>query len=127
MKTSKEDFELFKAECWKWIRFFGLINWEIAFMHKECTSSSMAWIEPYESDKVVLIFLNKIWIDDKYFYSKDEIKLLAFHEICELLLSKFDDLAKERFGITESSLLSARHEIIHTLENSVYEKLKMEV
>jgi hypothetical protein len=127
MKTSKEDFELFKTECWKWIRFFGLTNWQISFIHINSQTDHQAWIEDDLADKSVMFLLNRNWIDDKSFYCKNEIKVLAFHEVCELLLTKLDDYAKDRFGVIEKDINGARHEIIHSLENSVYEKLKSEV
>lgn len=131
MKTSKEDFELFKAECKKWVEFFGLKCWQISYLHlNSCNEENfedIAWIEPNVETMSVIFFLNREWVDDKIFYCKEEVKLLAFHEVCELLLTKLDDLAGMRFNVTEERVRSTTHEIIYTLENSVYEKLKTEV
>lgn len=130
MKTSKEDFKIFKLECEKWIEFYGINGWMISFMHKNQDIDEephIAWIEADTRNMTATFYLNKEWVDDIDFYGKKEIRFVAFHEVCELLLTKLDDLANERFEVTPQKVLEARHEIIHYLENSVYKKLKTEV
>lgn len=122
MKTTKEDFEIFKVECKKWINFFGLTDWMIGFLHVK-DGESLAWVELDNDNSVATVYFNKEWIDNKVFYKEDEVRLIAFHEICEILLAGLDFYTRERFNVSEDGLLQARHKLIHILENSVYEKL----
>jgi hypothetical protein len=49
--------------------------------------------------------------------------MIAFHECCEILLAELEDVARERFLLSEDSIVNARHKIINRLENSVFKAL----
>lgn len=122
MKTTNEDFSLFKTECLKWIDFYGLTDWMVGFLHIK-DGDTLAWVELDYDNSVATVYFNKEWIDNKVFYNEEEIKLIAFHEVCEILVAQLDNCARSRFGITDEKLLQERHRLIHILENSVYKKL----
>lgn len=70
---------------------------------------------------MISIFYYKTWIERKDL-AKDEISHVAFHEVCEALLSDLIHCAQTRF-VTYSEIDAARHRIINILENIVMEKL----
>ena len=120
-KTSKKDFELYKNECRKWIKIFGLLDWELYFEHESKTVDALAGCSFTRVGRNVTLWLSKNWGTNKV--STLDIKMTAFHEIGELLLSPLNDLAMERF-VTQDQVEEATHVIIRTLENVVYPRLK---
>ena len=96
MKTTKKDFELFKKECKKWIKYYGLTDWDVSFFHTESETEgflakTVASLPAMAAD----IFLSKNWTD-KY-YSVGEIKSTAHHEVLELLFMPLHILSENRF------------------------------
>jgi len=119
VKTTKKDFEVFKKECKKWIDIFELNNWEIMFIHSK-RADNRAWINPSTDPRLVKIALGAEWINlEPDTISVNDIKRVAFHEICELLLEPLGYLAECRF-ITETEIEPARHDIIGKLENTIF-------
>ena len=119
MKTSKAHFEIFKKECEKWIKLFGLSNWEISIEHSK-GDSDRAWIIPVTKGRVVRICLGSNWINlepDKI--TPDMLKRVAFHEVCEVLIEPLAWLAECRF-LNPDQLDPARHDIIHRLEEVIF-------
>jgi len=116
--TTKAHFELFKTECQKWQKFFGLLSWRIMYLHEEPRSKAMASCATSLSQRVATIRLNPKWpreeLNDKI------IKETAFHEICELLLTRLDHYMTARFVIDDSDFEEALHEVIRTLENVIF-------
>jgi len=51
---------------------------------------------------------------------RNEIKRVAFHEVCELLLASLGWMAKERFNSDEVD--EKIHEIIRRLENTIFKE-----
>lgn len=127
-KTTKEDFEIFKKECEKWIDFFGLKDWDIYFSHDKFDESILATCDCGETEnkKCVLSF-NKEIKDDALdeMLTEFHIKKSAFHEVCHLLLANFQGMARYRY-VTSSELTQEEHTIVTRLENSVFKKLNNE-
>lgn len=115
-KTNKRHFETFKTECEKWIAFFGLKSWKVCYTHEEMTDAR-ADVFTNLGGRVATIRLAKKW--DTIITEKD-VKLSAFHEVCELFIARLTTLAQSRY-ITASELEEANHEIIRTLERVVFE------
>lgn len=119
MKTTKKHFEIFKAECEKWIEIFGLKGWEINFFHKELKGYQNAATEYHITDRYADIYLfPKL---KRYKADDDKIRLLAFHEVCEIFMGPMNVNAKERF-VARSEINEALHAIIITLQNVLYPK-----
>ena len=117
-KTTKKQFELFKAECLKWVKRFGLHNWELTFYHQE-KSENLAWLTTNYDAKYASFSLNKTWRwqkpPDDY-----EIRKCGFHEACELLLFPIKHLGECRY-LTDSEIAPAVHDVIHIMENVFWE------
>ena len=118
-KTTKKHFELFQKECNKWIEYFGLKQWRVFYEH-DYVDDAYGSINAHHPGKVVTITLSKSWEETKP--NNKYIKRTAFHEICELLISPLERLAKSRFGVLEEEIQEEIHNIIRTLENTVWKE-----
>jgi hypothetical protein len=98
MKTNKKQFELFKKECQKWIKTFGLESWGVAYYWEKEDSNRVAAIGRDVSSHVATIhFTNEI--DDEMDYGMtiyDYIKQCAKHEIIHLLLAEVSEFGKSK-------------------------------
>jgi len=124
LKTSKKDFEIFKVECRKWINILGLKDWQVHFTHTKM-DGIRAQIVFQCIARVATISLNTEWNEWAKISITDQlIKKAAFHEVCELLMGKLNDLATQRFNLDEADVEEEIHRIIRTLENVLWEKSK---
>lgn len=80
---------------------------------------ALAWYFCGFSGKVARIGLAQDWSDDAV--NDKEVAKAAFHEVCELLLTKL--AAKAYFTFAECVVEEEIHHIIRILENSVFETL----
>jgi hypothetical protein len=118
MKTTAKHFALFKKQCQKWLDVFGLKGWESYYIHDDLSkveglNKEEAAVAYIATARNATFFLNTKWetpVTDK------AITRAAFHEVCELLLGKLNDLARARF-VMEHELDEANHAVIRTLEN----------
>lgn len=116
--TTKEHFEIFKKEAYKWIRIFGLYNWEVFFTHEKW-NDTRAESSIDSTGKVATINLSITWKNLKP--TKEYIKEAAFHEVCELLLDPLAFLARERH-ITKEQIDMETHNIIGILEKVILKR-----
>lgn len=116
---TQEDFQTFKAECQKWLDFFGITEWEIAyrFDYMGCRAQCDAnW-----RSRQCTFSLTTHGQDYDHF----DVKKSAFHEVCELLLTDLELTALDDsvpYDERKVQAESARHSIIRRLENSVFRK-----
>lgn len=118
-KTTKKHFNLFVAECEKWIEIFGLKGWEFHYHHTKLDGFNNAASNYHLGDRYA----------DIYFFPKlkrikpvaKQIKLLAFHEICEVFIGPLFVNANARY-VARHEILESTHAIIVTLQNILYRK-----
>lgn len=118
-KTTKKDFQEFKSECWKWIEYFGLKEWEWDIRHEEpIQDNARAGYNLVYMSKYICVRLNTKFAVKP---DKNEIKQCAFHEICHVLLAELSRLgmAVYRDGVVEKE----EHRIIQILENTVFKDI----
>lgn len=119
MDTNKKDFDNFKNYFNKWADYLGLKSWYVIFKHCEIFEDSTARYSYELCSRVAKFSLGKeINIDE----SEDKeyvLKRAAFHECCELLLAKVNTYMFER-NATPNQIEDAIHEIIRTLENTLF-------
>ena len=121
MKTTKEHFKLFQAECEKWLSFFGLYEWSVRYAHRN-NNGCYAMCECDHEGKVCVFSLSTSFLVPEYGIIK-QIKKSAFHEVCELLLSKMRLLADSR-SIQPHEVTEEIHRLIRIFENTILENLK---
>ena len=120
-KTTKKHFKLFKREVKKWIRIYGLKDWEIRITHGyEAIPNSRASISSDLTGRLARIGLSAEW-DEEWDLSDEELKLCAFHEVSELLICPLLINARARY-ISPEELEEAGHYIVRTLENVLLPK-----
>ena len=116
-KTTAEHFKLFKEEARYWIKYFGLLNWRIHFEHMEIKEGNWAECTYAIGARTCTLFLNVNWgpfiVEDK------DVRMSAFHEVCELMLCNIEACARTRF-LHEHEIREAVHDIIRTFENTVW-------
>lgn len=114
MKTTRDQFELFKKECQKWINFFGLHGWAAYYRHILLEPDVGAMCEPNMNQRLVCFSLNLEPDTDSI-----DIKKMAFHEVDELRFTRIEELAKIRY-ISEGELREEVHNLIRQDENLFY-------
>jgi len=115
-KTTARHFEVFRKEAWKWIRRFGLLNWDWRFVHADLPGL-YAQAEWNITARSCTLTLGKDW--EAIPVTNEQVKKSAFHEVCEVLLGPMTTLAGARF-IGEYDLEEASHQVIRILENAVW-------
>ena len=117
MRVTAKDFNVFKKEAIKWIKFFGLIGWEIKFEKGiPNADGAQAWCSMNYTAKTASLGISSEINDD------EDIRLCAFHEVCELLLGNIRVQAQARFT-EEQELEAAIHDVIQRLVNSVFKPI----
>ena len=115
-KTTDEDFKIFKEEARKWIEVFGLYGWHVFFYHvvldefEDCATCSIDLM-----DRICTIRLNKDWEEA----TVKEIRRVAFHEVCELLFARIEEISNGR-GYNSIDAREEVHNLINTLEKVIY-------
>ena len=120
IKLTKKHYELFKAECERWIQFFGLTEWSYYFSF-ENGKENMAHIYINNIGKCCTINLSNEWVEfpDKNQDIEEQIKVSAFHEIAHLLSGDLIELGRSRF-VTEDQIIEAEETFVRRMENTVY-------
>jgi len=118
-KTTKKDFEAFKLECWKWVSYFGLLDWEFNFYHEFRNGDETVRGSCYASytGRIATLYFSPKW---DYKPEDSEIKKVAFHEVCEVLTAPLCVMAESRY-VTPDEIEAANHYLIRTLENTIFE------
>ena len=120
MKITQKQFNIFKKECKKWIKEFGLYDSKYYFSHEESEEDHVIAYCQYPKsfdDRVFTLILNKE-IDADFIKDKD-IRRSAFHEVMESMLYPMYYYATQRF-IDCESINSENHRIIRILEKVVF-------
>ena len=117
--TTEYHFGIFKEECKKWIDYFGLKYWSVWYTQEELKDAYAQCATKYIG-KVATLTLNTkldLFIEDDIIYV---IKKSAFHEVCELMLSKLATISETYFS--EDMVSEEIHIVIRILENSIFEE-----
>jgi hypothetical protein len=115
VKTSKKDFAYFQKSALEWQSILYMDAWQIFFGHVR-DSQNLAWIFDNIPGRSITMILNKEWGDTSI--TRRELNLSAFHETCEIMLTRLDDMAKK--GVSKDQTDEVRHEIIRILEKVIW-------
>ena len=122
MKTSPQDYHTFEGAVLDEIEAWGLTEWDVRFDH-EPREGQDAWCGYEYEQKQVCFGLTDDISDSEY--SEKFLKKLAFHEVCELLISELITLARMR-TISSEDLTRAAHCVIMRLQNRIFHDRKTE-
>lgn len=112
----EKHFELYKRESEFWVRYFGLLDFDIQYKISEKNGSTLAATTVYHADKIATVEVTKLWDE----LNDQKIKEVAFHEVCEILLSRLRSMACGTFS--EEAVNETCHSIIARLQNSIWRK-----
>ena len=116
-KTKDRDFQFYIKESAYFQKELGLLGWNIYYDHvKKEGEKSLAWTNCDEAGMVGTICLNVDWNLTKP--TEDELSIVAFHEMCEVLFWKLGEQAEK--GVSRELCNTERHAIIRTLENTLW-------
>lgn len=124
MKITKKQFKVFRKEALRWLDRFGMKDWSVYFEQKElkgvraeCSFNCVGGI--------ATLSLGTEWneLNDEFVTDKI-IQRTAFHEVCELLLARLNDMTSQRFNLNEGDVEEEIHRIIRILENILWNKGK---
>ena len=117
--TTKADFELFKKECEKWIDFFQLRSWEVMLVHADDIEPALGWFATNFKGRTAKIGLTVDWQSDNP--TKELIRKVAFHEVCELLLVRLTIcVSPDATPSLVDDITEQTHAIIRRLEHAVF-------
>lgn len=112
----KDRFDLFKRECDKWIKYYGLNNWHVKY--EEMDDDINSGLCSFDlQNRMAVISLNTNKAEENVNPS-----LIAFHEVTELFFARIRYLATERY-IQPDEIDDALHECIRTLENCLWKSV----
>lgn len=123
--TTKEDFKNFKASVEKYIKFFGLIDWNCMFTHDK--DSGMANVYVDLQAHFAHFSLCRDWSTQVAVPTQDEIDATAFHEVMELLLSDIRGIGLDiqlGHSVKRDALEVEAHRIIHRFGETVYKLIR---
>jgi len=115
--TTKRHFELFKKECKKWQKAFGIFYWEFYFDHRDDLGDSESAVLYAVDGKQATFILSKTIT---FPVTDALVKRAAFHEVMELLLGPLSHLSESRFDVTQERLDQERHAVIRVWENFIF-------
>jgi hypothetical protein len=117
MTTSEKDFEIFKEEIRFWLKFFNLLNWDIDYHHEELDVGDLANVMGNYTQYHADIRFNEHWCEE--YYSEEQIRKVAFHEVVEILLMEIRQLAHLRF-VAPEQIEASLHGVIQRLTNTIW-------
>ena len=128
-KEDKKMFDLFKEHVNKYVKFFGLSEWEVSFVLDMGEGENVALAKyDWEAKNVTFeLSINTLRDQCKRHVEDDileEIKRNAFHEVCELLLSRLWEFADKEYSVPDEDIRGEAHAVIRRLENTVYPLIK---
>ena len=118
MKTTKKHFQIFQAECEKWIKCFGLLGWRFYYQHKDIEGRQLAYC-CYPDEPEDRVFTLGLTVNLECDYSLIDLKRSAFHEVMEAFLYKINYLARARY-VQPEEISEETHNLIRILENVVH-------
>jgi len=121
MKVIRKHFDIFRQECIRWVRFFGLKEWKINAVRRldetlfeEERALGKCAADP--QSRVADFVIDADWGEIRV--TTELLELCAFHEVCELLLFKLAKMAEVQYSkaVVEEEV----HVIVRKLENSIF-------
>ena len=115
VRTTKNDFEYFKKRCLYWAKEFGLLYYQLNFLHEKLDEAQASYYI-HEEASACVVALNTEWVGVAS-KNKKALNRISFHEMFEITLFGLRGWA----GVTVNMELLDRetHKIVRTIENLV--------
>jgi len=117
MKTTKQDFELFKKECKLWLIRFELSHWDIVYEHRAGHGNYANLSRDITSFTGIIGLTQDLDIEDFDIgvSRTDYIKGLAKHEVIHVLLARLVEYGTSK-EFTSADCYRAEEELVRKLE-----------
>lgn len=118
MKTTPKQFDLFVKTCRKYVKLFGLYEWDLAYEHGKIEPGTVANCSSTMPQMSAVIRLNT---ERELFQGKltnEEIKITAIHEVSHLLIAKLDAASRTRF-LSIDEVIQHNEEIVNRVVSLV--------
>ena len=119
MNFTKQDFEVYKKECLKWISKLGMTDWEVTFEFSPLEDAIAQFEEMSKARQVTFTLNSNQFVSG--LTKREELKSTAFHEVFELLLTELANTAYMRIT-TDDLIIGKQHEIVHKVWNILKDK-----
>lgn len=120
-------FKDFKKYCNLFLNYFGIKEYEVFYILTEL-KTNRAQVDAGYVEKTCTISLDKNYLEQWYIKDisdvelDEEIKCVAFHEICELLLYQHWHLLEKFYS--HDIVQEASYGVIGILENTLFHEIK---
>ena len=114
MKTTEKHFKIFKEECDLWLKFFGILDWEIHYEHDGGDARANCYTDQ-SGGQIATLELCKKW---ETIPTDLIVRKCAFHEVCELMLSEMSYGLGRHYSWDISNKMT--HRVIRRMENSIF-------
>lgn len=117
--TTARHFELFKTECLRLWKLWGVTGWKLEFRHDDPADrpQGMAAATSDSTQHVTRIYLSTEWPYHTP-VTDEEILITARHEALHGLLGPLSSLASSRF-VTDNEMCAAEHEVLNVLDGAL--------
>ena len=117
MKVTRKHFKIFKRECWKWIRRFGLVDFEWIFV-RDSKNEARASFGNNREASIAKVWLARKW-EHEFPPTRRNLDKVAMHEVFEVLLVNLRNMAAERYS--SDTVDMEIHRVIRVMENVFFE------
>ena len=113
-KTTGRQFQLFKTECQRWQKEWGLLEWSLNFEHGKPRRTEMASCEPCFGSREAYLKLSVDWSDLAHPPTDENVRETAKHEMIHLLIAPLEDAVGQRY-ITKEVANDVGHAVLQRL------------
>ncbi len=116
------EFNLFKKEVKKWLKIFGVKDYDVYFLFENLYDDTWASCAvDTEAHSTIFRYNTKIDEDLIQYHTNERINKTALHEVLELIFNTIDEKAKYRY-IKEDEIDTERHRLIELFCNVLIER-----
>lgn len=116
MKTTVKQFDYFYKMCKRYVKYFGLYEWDLSYEHGRLDDGIVANCSTSMPQMSATIRFNTERHQNLSKLTNEEIRMTALHEVSHLLIAKLDLSARSRF-ITEDEIHGYDEEIVNRIFN----------
>ncbi len=119
-KCTEADYRLFVKECKKWIKEFGLTDWQVYFEKVDMENYGHCLLNG--KDRTVTIAFCKEWGEQELRpKTREEISRTAFHEVLHVVVYGLEYLADSRH-VSRNEISEAAEALVVRLTNFYFNR-----